>query len=145
MQSNFLPASEIDDHYAVVKNCVAFIYESTEDPCNRDDKTGMVKAIGTGFLIAFPRWAGNERDLGMQWPILITNKHVLQNERNVFVDDMIVRMNSNDGTGAKCLKVTLNSNGPQQNVIGHPDDTVDLAAVIMPEFGGVNALCLDPY
>jgi hypothetical protein len=87
--------------------------------------------IGTGFLVAVPVSGGGEI------AVLVTNKHVVSTP-----DRMNVGLHAADESGAWIpglgFRVNLADHIDGSQVVGHPDDEIDVAVLpITPALGGI--------
>lgn len=77
--------------------------------------------IGTGFFFAFSRENNN------YIPLLITNRHVLKNGSNIII--RITQASLDKPKIGRWIQISIKLTN--ENVVYHPDQTVDLAAVLL--------------
>jgi S1-C subfamily serine protease len=84
--------------------------------------------LGTGFLVGKPSAELNAAQQPAIYTIyMITNKHVVEG-----VSEFVVRFNPTDSAGAiRDYKIARQEDG-KPRVFGHPDASVDVAAVVLP-------------
>lgn len=84
---------------------------------------GSIISTGTGFFSTFNRTSDQFS------PVIITNKHVIENADTIHIKCHIKDQNSNKPSG-KFVDVNITLDG---GVINHPDENVDLCAISFAE------------
>ncbi len=90
-----------------------------------DDPTKR-RWIGTGFIFGRLLEKNANKDMKQYKLWLITNKHVLEDLRDVYI-----KFNSAQDTQSKDYKVQLVARNGRSQWVGHPTESVDVAAILL--------------
>lgn len=86
---------------------------------------GKRQWVGTGFI--YGKFAKEAKPGGKSYQLwLVTNKHVLGGLSEIFI-----KFNSSSGTDSKDYSVPLKANNGRTRWVGHPTDTIDVAAIFL--------------
>jgi S1-C subfamily serine protease len=80
--------------------------------------------IGTGFLIGTPNGKKNDMGGDLYFPFLVTNKHVLKDQKEVFL-----RFNPQSNEDSKDYPLPLVDDKNKILWTGHPSDDIDIAVI----------------
>ncbi len=104
-----------------------FIYGTEIDPCTPLPPGVNLLPAGSGFVSGVGKKGASTPQSWNGWRFLVTAKHVIANR-----NEIIIRVNAANASNFICKKLTLHTQGPEQNVIGAKPG-VDLAAISLPE------------
>jgi hypothetical protein len=128
------------EFFRLAVNGAIFIYHSPSvvDPCAPlPPGTIVLLPLGTGFVAGIESTISTPK-LWNGWKFLVTAKHVLANQSEV-----IVRVNSSDGSKFICKTLEIHFSGKDANVVFAPDG-VDLVALWLPEIDGADPTVVPP-
>jgi hypothetical protein len=132
------PASQRKSHQAefarLAVNGAVFIYRSPSvlDPCAPiTPGTIVLLPLGTGFVTGVESTSSTPNEW-KGWKFLVTAKHVLFGQNQI-----IVRVNSIDGSKLICKTLDIHTSGENANMVFGPDG-VDLVALWLPDIEGAD-------